>query len=212
MPGVGVVMVSSIACATFATWKRAAGIREPSHHDRHAQMRPAPLLLRAGSTRGASRLDSWCEQARLLREASASKQVRSSASPSSHRRPGRGGSASRRESPSWGGAPDDVRHSQSRDARLRHRRHARVIQRPRLRFDALAVLAAVWALAWVVPSLSALLVCGLAIAGHWVQRRSSCAVKARSPAESPASVRTSCSSSLRSAFSSGRTPWWTPTG
>jgi hypothetical protein len=25
-PGVGVVMVSSIACATFATWKRAAGI------------------------------------------------------------------------------------------------------------------------------------------------------------------------------------------
>ena len=54
-PGVGVVMVSSIACATFATWKRAAGIREPSHHDRHAQMRSAPLLLRATSTHGASR-------------------------------------------------------------------------------------------------------------------------------------------------------------
>jgi hypothetical protein len=90
MPGVGVVMVSSIACATFATWKRAAGIREPSHHDRHGHMRPAPLLLRAGSTRAAGRLDSWCGQARLLREASASMQVRSSASRSSHRRPGRG--------------------------------------------------------------------------------------------------------------------------
>lgn len=67
MPGVGVVMVSSIACATFATWKRAAGIRKPSHHDRHAQMRPAPLLLRAGSTRGASRLASSGRRARASR-------------------------------------------------------------------------------------------------------------------------------------------------
>src|SRR3954447_13067597 len=67
MPVVGVVMVSSIACATFATWKRAAGIREPSHHDRHAHMRPAPLLLRAGSTRGASRLVFSGRRARACR-------------------------------------------------------------------------------------------------------------------------------------------------
>jgi hypothetical protein len=102
MPGVGVVMVSSIACATFATWKRAAGIREPSHHARHAQMRPARLLLRAGSRLvvRAGSLPPVSEREHAgsvlrLRRRVIGGQVE-------------GGSPSRRESPSWGSAPDAV--------------------------------------------------------------------------------------------------------
>jgi hypothetical protein len=59
MPGVGVVMVSSTACATIATWMRVAGIREPSHRDRRAPMR-------ADSTHAVGRLHSCWEQPGLL--------------------------------------------------------------------------------------------------------------------------------------------------